>query len=677
MISGRMILIMKYLEGKEESSFRELGEELGITERKIRYDIDNINDHLKSSKSDLIIKKSKGKLVIPSKLTYIDLQEEENYFFNQAERTNIMSFLIFFNIDSLNLNKLSDNFMVSRTTLKNDLFLIESDIKQKGFILEYDRGFHLIGNETNILNERVRLFREYIEYFESEDKFSDSYEHAILIELEKAFKKVNVFKINEWTKSLLKQIGWVLNDDSYYWYLANIFVFIWYVKNKVENPLNGTNLKFAPFFNKKIIADLEEIINYKLNEDELDILVSFVFFTSKYTSLNEELDLITTEKTVDELVSHMSVCLNMTFEQDSILYKGLLNHVAPLLHRIRSSVQIYDEVFDVIPVEHVYIKEAVKKSVVGIELLGEIHNENEITLIAIHFLASMQRTTTSQYKNVLLVCGLGYGVIAMVKDKLNSTYQINYVDTIPLYMLNDFNDWDNVDLIITTSKLTLEIDKPVVKINAVMNESDFANLEIAGLSKKNILTNYFSINRRLDFLDNNTKTKVMDIIKDELGYSHVRIPEKKLTLSDLIGIDAIQIVRHEIEWREAVKLGGEVLFESGFIDNAYMENIIKIQEQLGFYSVKDNEFALLHGNNNKLVKVSSVSLLICKQSISFGDKRAKIIFLLASKDKKEQIPAVIGLTKMTYQTDFIAQLENAESPIDAFRIIKEYEKKVE
>ena len=35
MISGRMIHIMKYLEGKEESSFRELSQELGINERKI------------------------------------------------------------------------------------------------------------------------------------------------------------------------------------------------------------------------------------------------------------------------------------------------------------------------------------------------------------------------------------------------------------------------------------------------------------------------------------------------------------------------------------------------------------------------------------------------------------------------------------------------------------------
>ncbi|KGP72691.1 BglG family transcription antiterminator [Pontibacillus yanchengensis] len=675
MISGRMIQIMKYLEGKDESSIRELSQELDFSERKIRYDIDNINRHLETKGLKGIRKESKGRLVIPEDLTYKNLQEEEEYFFSQEERTSIISFLIFFNIERLNLNQLTETFKVSRTTLKNDLSMLESDMKKKGIIIEYDRGYKLIGNETNILNERVRLFREYIEYFDSGEEFSDSYYRFLLNEIKKALNQVDLFEINDWTKTFLKQIGWVLNDDSYYWYLANIFVFTWYLKNKVDNPLKGTNLMFGPSFDMKIIEDLEEIIQYKLNEDELEVLVGFVFFTSKYASLNEELDLITTETTVKELISNMSARLEIPFDQDPILYKGLLNHVAPLLQRLRSNVQIYDDVFNVIPDEYEYIREEVRNSVNGIELLNKIKNENELILLAIHFLASTQRTTTSQYKNVLLVCGLGYGAITMIKDKLNSTYQINYVETIPLYMLNEFTDWVNVDLIITTSKLHIDIDKPIVQINAVMTESDFKNLESAGLQKKNILTNYFSINRRLDFLDGETKTKVMDVIKEELGYSHVRIPEK-LSLSDLIGIDAIRIINQGMEWKEAIKLGGKILSENGFIDDAYTDNIIKIQDQLGFYSVKDQEFALLHGNDSKLVKVSSVSLLICKESISFGDKQAKVIFLLASKDKKEQIPAVTELTKMTYHTDFITQLERAENPMEANQIIREYEKKI-
>ena len=203
------------------------------------YDIDNINKHLETKELEGIRKESKGRLVIPNGLSDTDLQEEKDYFFSQDDRISIISFLIFFNITSLNLNQLAATFMVSRTTLKNDLSLIESDMKKKGFIIEYYQGYKLIGNETNILNERVRLFREYIEYFDLEEGFSDSYHRFLLSEINKSLDQVDIFEISEWTKTLLKQIGWMLNDDSYYWYLANIYVFTWYVKNKVENPLKG------------------------------------------------------------------------------------------------------------------------------------------------------------------------------------------------------------------------------------------------------------------------------------------------------------------------------------------------------------------------------------------------------------------------------------------------------
>ncbi|PKG22980.1 BglG family transcription antiterminator [Niallia nealsonii] len=676
MISGRMIQIMKYLEGKEESSYRELSQELDISERKIRYDIDNINAHLKWKNLDVISKKSKGKLLVPPALTYLDLNEEEDYFFTPSERINILTFFIFFNIKNLNLEKLSEIFMVSRTTLKNDLSIIECDLKDKKFVLEYKRGFSIIGNEKNLLNERVNLFRDYIDYMDSEEENVDNYHQFILKEIKTSLKDINVHKIKRWTKDLLNQMGWVLNDDSYHWYLANILVFTWYIKNNLDSPLHDANYMMSTF-DRKIIAELEEIIDYKLNRKEIDILISFIFYTSKYASLNEELDLLTTEKTVDMLIDTMAVRLNVPFNQDSILYKGLLNHVAPLLQRIRSNVQIYDNSFNILPREYGYLKEELEMSIKEIELLREIDNENEITLLTIYFLASMQRNSTVQYKNVLLVCGLGYGAIAMIKDKLNSTYQINYVDTIPRYIVKEFNNWDNVDLIITTAKLKMNTEKPIVQINPVMDEADFLKLENAGLQKKNILTNYLTINRRLDFLDGNTKKKVMDVIKEELGYLEVRIPERKLNLSDLIGIDAIKIIDTSIDWKEAVNISGKILSDTGSIDKEYTESIIAIQEKLGFYSVKDQEFALLHGNNSNLVKISSVSLLICKKTISFGEKGVKIIFMLASKDKKEQIPAVIGLTKMTYHTDFITQLEKAESPLEADQIIREYEKRIQ
>ncbi|WP_353847571.1 hypothetical protein, partial [Clostridium sp. CMCC3677] len=81
--------------------------------------------------------------------------------------------------------------------------------------------------------------------------------------------------------------------------------------------------------------------------------------------------------------------------------------------------------------------------------------------------------------------------IAMMKDTLNSEYQIAFVATIPEYMLKDFTAWEDVDLVITTAKVTTPLPKPTVKVSPVLKECDLVELEKQGLKKKNILTSYF------------------------------------------------------------------------------------------------------------------------------------------------------------------------------------------
>ncbi|PZF88931.1 PTS fructose transporter subunit IIA [Listeria ivanovii] len=675
MLSGRMVLIIKYLEGKSESNIRDISRKLEISERKIRYDIDNINDALTLNQLQPITKEGKGRLVLSADLAKLVLEENEAYIYTPQERINILQYLLFFNIKKVNLEHLSKWMKVSRTTIKKDLLLVEESLQKANLQLVYKQGYHLNGNESAVLNERVRILRDYIDLIPNEDTETNFYKKCMLNEMKTSLINIDLNGVNEWSKQLLKQMGWILNDESYYWYLANILVFCWYIKNDVVNPLNDTKL-VLPIFNSQLVQGMEAILDSKLTQEQLNILVGFVFFTNKYASLNEEMDLITTETLVNSLINKMSGELNLPFLEDAILYKGLLNHVAPLIERIRGNVQIYEDTFDVIPAEFLYVFRATSTAIKTIPLLESVENENEISLLSIHFLASIQRNQREEKQNALIVCGLGYGAIAMMKDALNSEYQIGFIATIPEYMLKDFTSWEAVDLVITTAKMTTPLPKPTIKVSPVLKECDFVALEKQGLKKKNILTSYFAINKRLSFLESSVKQQVISVIKEELGYGHVSIPNRKLGLSDLIGTDAIQIVSKTDSWREAIQQATSLLADNHFVQPAYADNMIEIQEELGFYSVKDKEFALFHGNDSSLVQMNSMALFVSKNPIIFGNKQASVIFILASKDKKEQIPAIITLTKMTYQTDFISKLEQATNPIEANQIIKKYEEEV-
>ena len=96
----------------------------------------------------------------------------------------------------------------------------------------------------------------------------------------------------------------------------------------------------------------------------------------------------------------------------------------------------------------------------------------------------------------------------------------------------------------------------------------------------------------------------------------------------------------------------------------------------GFYSIIDGSFALLHGNCDIGVYKTSMSMIINKKKIRFGEKEVNIIFCLSSKDQKEHIPAIINLMKLEKTTDFIKYVLKADSSKEAYEALVEYERRI-
>ena len=191
------------------------------------------------------------------------------------------------------------------------------------------------------------------------------------------------------------------------------------------------------------------------------------------------------------------------------------------------------------------------------------------------------------------------------------------------------------------------------------------------------LTNLFSIERRLNFLGDREKEQVMAVIKEELGYREVRMPKKYYKLSDLLLPEDIRCVDRIDEWQKAVTCCTNILEQHGKIADTYVNSILKSMEVQGFYSVTDQKFALLHGSETAGVKVSCMSLVISREPVVFGEKKVNLIFCLASRDKKEHIPAIIRMMRMIQMTEFVSRLSNCTSEAEAIAIIEECEKEVE
>ncbi|MFV0394449.1 MAG: PTS sugar transporter subunit IIA [Coprobacillaceae bacterium] len=296
--------------------------------------------------------------------------------------------------------------------------------------------------------------------------------------------------------------------------------------------------------------------------------------------------------------------------------------------------------------------------------------------LSIHFIGSIQRLRHNDYKNILLICGLGYGATALLKDTLRNEYQVHVIESISAYELDNYKNWPNIDIVISTSKINLPVKKPLVIVDVIFSQVDHSKLEKLGIRKKNVLTNYIAIEKRLDFLETSDRHKTLSIIREELGYKDVSIPNKYYNLSDLLGIESIRIVNGIEDWKDAVKLVTGILEENNIVRESYYQDIANGIEESGFYSVTDEAFALFHGGNTESINISSMSLVISKTPIIFGNKQVNIMFCLASKDRKEHIPAVVKLMRMVNNTNIIEDIKQCHSRNEVMEVIYRCETEV-
>ena len=236
--------------------------------------------------------------------------------------------------------------------------------------------------------------------------------------------------------------------------------------------------------------------------------MSYSSYTNKYGEVDINLDLIMTEDIIIQLVTMMSDELGVFFLRDMILIKGLLNHVAPMLERIKNNIRVYELSQTVIPQSYEYVFEVLKSIVLSIQPLQEISQE-ELIYITIHFIASIQRLRANDYKNILLICGLGFGATALLKDTLRNEYQVQVIDSIPAYDLEHYQKWEQIDIVISTSKLILPVKKTLIVVNAIFDNHDHNKLEAVGIRKKNVLTNYIAIEKRLGFLNSPERENIL------------------------------------------------------------------------------------------------------------------------------------------------------------------------
>ena len=684
-LSTRNLMILEYLSRIKTSSIKEIAEIFKISESSARYDLKNINFLLEYKKSGKINFFSKGIIeCILENDEFINFETDKwQYVFTSEERIEFLEIYILFGSYPFNIQKIIEKLDVTRNTLKSDLEKVKNNFLKLGIIMDSDGTLHIQRGSCRTylllpLSRIIRklIFQDKIYYYINNFIFDNALKHVNL---------KNLHIIKKYVKEILKENDKILSDESYQMLIAYIIILVETISNNfkvcVENRNEiffKTKKEYKVLKSKKYI--LEEGFDIKISDEELLRLTNYFLGSQTYTrKIDFYENWIRSEIFIEKFIRNVSEKTGFNMNFDSILFKGLLNHLKPAIYRIKNDIHLENSIHRELIEKEKYLFEIVKNSLSETKELNNI-SDDEISYLVVYFKAAIERIklNKNKKKTVLIICNFGYGTSKLLSQNLKENYDINIKEIIPFYELERYDKLNEIDCIITTTEFkNIKHDIPIIKVNPILEKEDYLVLDSLNFCRnKNKLSLKNLIYTIKDDIKEENFENVIFKLKNKFGDFLVDdfIEEKQLSLSELMPLEKIKIIDEEKDWKSAIKIIGNILVSDGSIEENYIENTIKVVEENGTYMVINNRYGVFHAKNNGDVKKSSLGMLILKKPLQIKDKTINIILLLSSKDGHEHLNGLVEFSRIFEDDKNIKKIITLKNNKDIYNFILERRK---
>ncbi|WP_435308766.1 BglG family transcription antiterminator [Sebaldella termitidis] len=679
-ISSRTIKILEYVSRKGETTIRDIGENLLLSERIVRYEIDNINFIVSNEKTASYIINKRGRLHMnntPKMLGIIeDLKEVEKV--SKHEREDYIFIKLLFE-GKINLRRLTEELDVSRTTVKKDLASLE--MKKTGIEIVNNSLCFPVNDEFEKRKLLIDTLDEYI------DEYLNGIGNNIVIDvLKKMFSKEEQLLIEKFLKNISEHN--LKANKLYKTFYMYLIITIQRIRtnNLILKNENANFLKTTEEYqkiNKEIIL-LEKNFEILFTENEKLQIADFLTGLFSYSYNTSIFDVwIKINIFIKEIIKNVGGKLKINLEDDVWLLEGLMNHIKPAIYRIRNNINLksmevyYEEAREIYPRLFTVIKEELKalEKLINIEF-----PENELLLFLIHFQAALERNKNNgEIKNVLLVCIGGFGTTNILAYKLQRAYELNEIKIISYLEID--KSYRNIDAVITTADLNINVKEnisvPVIKVSPFLTEKDTAILNEHGFSRKQ---NTYDISEIVKQLNESASIKNKEKFRKELqNIFSVSIRGDEAEKKDLFYFlkeENISFEKKKLEkWEDAVKEGFKPLEKGKYVDESYYKSIIELINNFGSYMVVSEGLAIPHAENMNNVHKSGISLLYLKHPVIFpGNKKVNLLFCLSAVDKKDHVQSLEDIIRLEEEFSFRKKMAETNSKEEITEILDKYKR---
>lgn len=677
-ITVKLLDMVRGIKENGEVSLIENAKNMGISERNLRYKIDDYNYYLKLlGLPEIEIRKRE--IVVKNTLEEIVKKVAGNmslYSFTKDEREKIIITDIFFNNENISLETLEEKLDISELTLKNDLKVLENYMKT--FIISLDsKTLAYQAEERNVrrLILDILLKNYNIKYLEGgKIDIEKNYQYGFFIcwdKMDEYFKSENVNNAMKVLKNTLDEAKKTIGDENFKILLFYILITF---KRFEEHPLKLIkNMEFLTKSEEYAIVE-RKFSEYGLSKSEILNMTEY-FLGSHSFGFDDSfyINWVQIELSMMRLIKEVAKSGYEELEKDMFLLENLINHMKPAIYRakkgIRLPCEIYDEFKETYPLVLNLVSKAWNKIGIDIKI-----SDDELAYIAMHFQLAMKRIKSKKLENILIVCGAGYSTSRFLSASIKEHFNVNIVNIIPYNELENYKNED-IDLVVTTIEGVKFRDKKVIKVSPILSTEDIIKLKNEKLSSsKNIkLSEIIEIAEK--YSENLQKEEMIKELKKRFKHQILDDIEKDKGLGflEMLAPSRITIIDKTLPWEEAIERSALSMIEEGFVGESYPKEIMELINGFGNYMVVQDGIFLGHSGNSESINKTGISLAFFKKPVEFPEnEKVRIVLTLASRDKREHLNGLMEFLGVMRKKSLIKELDKLDTSNKIYKKIEEF-----
>ena len=434
-LNKKELNILKELIDVQSLSITYFSKKYDVSERNIRYSIDNLNFYLtKFSFENILLKKRELKWTCSQNdlNNFIEKLNIENYSFSKEERENYILINYLFN-DNTNITNLENYLKVSRPTIKKDIFSLNEYLKK--FDLQFVRENNSIfinGKEKKLRHLKLLKLLDYIKIIDDKIIFlpkiylTEKKESTII---KGYILKLNISHLYILISNIERELGITFDlqfKNLMYVYLIPTIERI----NKKHIIIKKNNSNFLKNLTQyKIIKKyLSEIIPQEL---EFEFLHLTEYFISGYYSHDFSENISLVKNFIEEFCKLVSLSLNFDFN-NLVEYKDeILKYLLPAVYRIKNNFFLIKK--EQIEISDIEIYKKVKPIVLSCNhILKEPFGEEEII-----YLSNISNKYIHKENNTKISLKK---LISIIKNNSNNTNENKLIKELLFHFKNKIED---------------------------------------------------------------------------------------------------------------------------------------------------------------------------------------------------------------------------------------------